>query len=396
MLPFASLTGDGDQDYFADGMVEEIVTALSRIRALFVIASGSSFSFKAKATSPQDAARSLGVRYVLTGSVRKAAGRVRISASLMDATVGGQIWADRFEGSLADVFALQDTVALSVAGVIEPAVQAAEIERVSLRPTSNMNSYDLYLRALPFYRKFTSADMVKALEFLDRAIALDADFGLALAFAARCHGQIFVYGWSDDPESHRRQGLDLVHRALKVAGDDPQVLIHLARPVMNLERDLEAATALIDRATAINPGSSEGWLMSGLVRLVSGEPDLAAEHLQTSIRLDPLSASRPRQLGGMGVARFEQERFSEAIPFFKEWAQRSDMPTSFAYLAACYGHLGQMDPGREALARYRALSKATIEELAGYQFARAEHRKLLMEGVARVERNTLTPAPADT
>ena len=205
-MPFANLSGDPEQDYFADGMVEEIVGALSRYRSIFVIGSGSTLTFKGKSVTPQDVGRLLGVRYVLEGSVRKSGGRVRIAVNLIDASDGAQFWADRFEDKLDDVFELQDRVALGVAGKIEPTVQQAEIRRVSRLPTENMSSYDLYLRALPLYQTFTPAETLKARDLLERAIALDPDFGPALAAAAACQNVLVNFGWSDDPERDRRRG----------------------------------------------------------------------------------------------------------------------------------------------------------------------------------------------
>src|SRR5579863_4792338 len=241
VMPFANLSGDREQEYFADGMVLEIVEALSRIGSIFVIASSSTLSFKGKAVSAQDAARQLGVRYVLEGSVRKAGGRVRIGVQLIDAADGAQIWTHRFEDTLEDVFALQDSVALAVAGKIEPTVMQAEIRRASARPTDNLSSYDLYLRAIPLRRTFDRADMLGALDLLSRAITLDPAFGPALALAANCHRIIVLNLWSDDLESHRRLGLELAHRALKAAGDDADVLASVAANVDFVEGDHEAA-----------------------------------------------------------------------------------------------------------------------------------------------------------
>ena len=214
---------DPEQDYVADGMVVEIVEALSRIRSIFVIASGSGLSFKGKGVSAQEAARELGVRYVLEGNIRKAGGRVRIGVQLIDAVDGPQIWTHRFEDTLEDVFALQDKVALAVAGKIEPTVLEAEVRHASARPTEDMGSYDLYLRAVPLTRFYSRVEVLQALDLLNRAIALDPDYGSALQLAASCHYLIVNYGWSADPESNRRQGIELAHRAIKASRDDAVV-----------------------------------------------------------------------------------------------------------------------------------------------------------------------------
>ena len=213
VMPFANLSGDPEQEYFADGMVEEITNALSRFRSLFVIASSSALTFKGNAVGAQEAARQLGVRYVLEGSVRKAGSRVRISVKLIDAADGSQIWTNRFEDTLEDVFELQDRIALTVAGVIEPTVQWAEIRRASARSPENMGSYDLYLRAL--HHRFASnrQESLAALGLLTRSIAIDPEFGPALSLAARLQQQAVVDGWSDDQNESRSQGIALARRA---------------------------------------------------------------------------------------------------------------------------------------------------------------------------------------
>jgi adenylate cyclase len=199
VMPFANLSGDPEQEYFADGMVEEIARALSRYRSIFVIGGGSGLSFKGKETSPQEVGKILGVRFVLEGSVRKAGVRVRIAVKLIDAADGAQVWADRFEDTLEDVFALQDRVALSVAGVIEPAVREADARRATARPTESIGSYDLALRGMARYRSFARDDLRAGLDMLNRAIALDPSYGMALAMTAFCHAMLLQYGWGMIP-----------------------------------------------------------------------------------------------------------------------------------------------------------------------------------------------------
>jgi len=393
VMPFANVSGDPEQEYFADGMVLEIVEALSRIRSIFVIASGSSLSLKGKGVGAQEAARLLGVRYVLEGSVRKGGSRVRIGVQLTDATDGAQIWTHRFEDTLEDVFALQDRVALSVAGQIEPTIQQAEVQRASSRPTENMGSYDPYLRALALFRVYAKAETLQAADILDRAIALDPDFGLALSLAASCHYTLFAFGWATDPELTRRKGIDLAHRAVKAAGDDASVLAGAAGPVGSLEGDGQAAAALVERAIALNPGSSRAWMYGGLVHLRAGESDLAVEHLETSMRLEPMGPNRTIQLSLLGIARFQQRRFAETISLMKESVQRADHPPAYLHLAASYGHLGQIDAAREALARYRTLTGVSDDLLwRGFDGA---YKQLALEGIALAEGNGPGGAPAD-
>jgi adenylate cyclase len=383
VMPFANISGDPEQEYFADGMVVEIVEALSRIRSIFVIASGSCLSFKGKKVGPQDAARQLGVRYVLEGSVRKAGGRVRIGVQLIDAADGAQLWTHRFEDTLEDVFALQDRVALAVAGKIEPTVQQAEIRRALARPTENMGSYDLYLRALPLTQVAVKSEYLEALDLLNRAIALDPDYAPALALAARCLGNIVSYRWSEDLETCRRQGIELAHRALKVGGDDATVVAWAAFGAEYLERDRDAALALIERAIALNPGSSFAWGISAVLRIST--PDVAIEHVETAMRLDPMGPRRAVQMAVMGWARFCQGRFSETVALVKEQAQLSPSPNSAAFLAASYGHLGQPSTACEALARYRALSAQPIDEYGRTMLHDPAHLKLFLDGIAMAE-----------
>jgi len=227
VLPFANITGDPAQDYFADGMVDEIITALSRIRWLFVIAQNSSFSYKGQSPDVKQVGRELGVRYVLEGSVRKAGGRVRITAQLIDTTTGVHLWADRFDGSLEDVFELQDQVAISVAGVIEPTLQAAETARSANRPTTDLTAYDLYLRGHALF--WASARNVReALRLLEKAIERDPRYGPALAWAAVCYHRLRLLGSIDDREGDRLKGTAFARRALEVAGDDPVIIANAA------------------------------------------------------------------------------------------------------------------------------------------------------------------------
>lgn len=382
VMPFANLSGDPEQDYFVDGMVVEIVEALSRIRAIFVIGGGSTLSLKGNAASAQDVGRQFGVRYVLEGSVRKAGDRVRIGVQLTDAGDGMQIWTHRFEETLDDVFVLQDKVALAVAGKIEPTVEQAEIRRSSARPTDNVDSYDLYLRAVPLFRSFSKAETLNALELLNRAIALDPNNGPALALAASCHRTIVLYGWSDDADSNRRQGLEFASRVLKAAGDDATVLASVANDMAFLKQDPRAAVAMVDRAVALNPGSANVWFNAGFVRLLAGDLDLAVENLENATRLDPTGPNRGARMLYTGMARFYQHRFDEAVALLKERNQLSESPGCYALLAASYGQLGNASAGGEALRRYQALTPRPIDSLIRSVAFDPTQLKLVLDGIA--------------
>ncbi len=258
VLPFQNMSGDSEQEYFADGMVEEITTALSRIRWLFVIARNSSFTYKGQAVDIKQVGRELGVRYVLEGSVRKAGGRVRITAQLIDAQTDAHLWADRFDGSLEEVFELQDQVAISVAGVIEPTLHAAEMARSAERPTTDLSAYDLYLRAYALAFSWEKSATIRSLELLEQAIERDPRYGSALAQAAARHFELHVNGWTNDPDTSRRKGVELSRRALQVAGDDPNVLCNVAYILAYFGEEIGAAIALVDHGLKLNPSSA--WL----------------------------------------------------------------------------------------------------------------------------------------
>jgi TolB-like protein/class 3 adenylate cyclase len=286
VLPFQNMSNDPDQEYFADGMVEEIITALSRIRWLFVIARNSSFSYKGQSPDVKQVGRELGVRYILEGSVRKGGNRVRITAQLIEAATGTHLWADRFDGSLEDVFDLQDKVAISIAGVIEPALQVAETRRSAERPTNDLTAYDLYLRARPIFLSSGKQGIIAALELLEQAIARDPNYGPALGLAAVCHTHL-VGTFPEDLEANRRKGIDRAQHALRVAGDDPGVLADAALTLGVFGEEIGAMTALVDRALGLNPSYARGWYVKALLNLWAGRLDDAIENIETSLRLSP-------------------------------------------------------------------------------------------------------------
>jgi adenylate cyclase len=295
-------------------MVEEIITALSRIRWLFVIARNSSFTYKGQSVDVKQVGRELGVRYVLEGSVRKAAGRVRITAQLIDALTGTHLWADRFDGSLDDVFDLQDKVATSVAGVIEPALQVAETTRSDSRSTTDLTAYDLYLRAYAMALS-SGARVSEALRLLDRAIERDPCYGPALAWASLCCARLCHDGRSEHPERDGRKAVDLARLALQVAGDDPGIFANAAAALGYFGEDIGAMMSLIDRSLLLNPSFARGWHVSGLLRLWAGQLDIAIEHVDTSLRLSP-RARVGWAFNVIGSAHFFSRRFDEAVPSY--------------------------------------------------------------------------------
>jgi adenylate cyclase len=378
VLPFANMSGDPEQEYFADGMVEEIITALSRIRWLFVIARNSTFTYKGQAVDVKQVGRELGVRYVLEGSVRKGGNRVRITAQLVDAATGAHMWADRFDGSLEDVFDLQDKVASSVAGVIEPALQAAETARSAHRPTSDLTAYDLYLRA--YEMAFSSGALIpEALSLLEQAIARDPRYGPALAWAAICCRRLLMDGRSENREADRLKGADLARRALQVAGDDPGVLANAALALAYFGEDISAMMGLVDRALALNPNYARAWSISGVLRVWAGQPDIAIEHIEAALRLSPRTRAGP-SLDAIGAAHFVSRRFDEAVTKLLLAIQENpSFLNPYRYLAACYAHMGRLDDAREIVAQLRAITPVVIPD-ASY-LRNPEHRELLLSGL---------------
>jgi TolB-like protein/class 3 adenylate cyclase/tetratricopeptide (TPR) repeat protein len=379
VLPFANMSGDPEQEYFADGMVEEIITALSRIRWLFVIARNSTFTYKGPAIDVKRVGRELGVRYVLEGSVRKAAGRVRITAQLIEAETGAHLWADRFDGSLEDVFDLQDKVATSVAGVIEPALQAAETARSAHRPTKDLSAYDAYLRAFAMF--FASRKQIpQALVLLEEAIGRDPHFGPALAWAACCYMNLVSDGSAPDRDTNTHKAIEFARRALEVAGNDPGVLADAAYALACFGEDIDAMIAVVDRALTFNPSYARGWHISGFLRLWAGQTDLAIEHAGMALRLSPRA-----QAGGSswltGAALFFGRRFEEAVPKLRVAIEEMPVfPTPYRFLAACFAHMGLLNEAHATIARLRAVTPEVIPNYA-LPFRDPRHRELYLSGL---------------
>jgi adenylate cyclase len=310
--------------------------------------------------------------------VRKAGGRVRITAQLIEAATGAHLWADRFDGSLEDVFDLQDKVASNVAGVIEPALQAAETQRSARRPTTDLTAYDVYLRADAIVAS-SARQVPEALQLLEQAIARDPNYGTALAEAAICCMRLCVDGTTADREADIRKGADYAHRALRAAGDDPGVLANAAQALAHFGEDLGAMTALADRALSINPSYARGWFASGQIRRWAGDLDGAIARFEASLRLSPTGRVGPA-LDYIGAALFLSRRFEEALPKLLQSIQADTGRTvPYRYLIACYAHLGRLDEARATLARLRALTPKVMPSVAHWR--NAEHRELFLSGM---------------
>jgi len=383
VLPFENMSGDPDQEYFADGMVEEIITALSRFRSLFVIARNSSFTFKGKAVDIKEVGRRLGVRYILEGSVRKASGKVRITGQLIDAVTGAHLWADRFERDLTDVFALQDEVTLAVVSAIQPKLLQTEIALAARRRPENLTAYDLYLRAMPHYYLTIREGNAEAIRLAHRALELDPRFGSVAALAGLCHMRNVLWGYAIDPQLDRKEAVRLLRLALSVDDGDPDTLATAALISAFMIGDSESEVEMADRAVALNPNSFEAWRCRGWVYKTAGLPEEAARSFERAIRMSPIDPRLHFTFVGMAQAFIEVRRFDEAIVAGKK-AQRQNplYPTAYRCLASAFAHLGRDAEAREAAARVLELDPAfTISSwIARGGQSKA---KLLIEGLRK-------------
>jgi TolB-like protein/class 3 adenylate cyclase len=319
VLPFTNMSGDPEQEYFADGMVEDIITALSRFRELFVIARNSSFVYKGRSVDVQQVARDLGVRYVLEGSVRKAGNRVRITGQLIDAATRSHLWADRFEGGLEDVFDLQDRVAESVVSALQPTLRQAEIERARRKPPANLDAYDYLLRALPMVIANTAADAGAAIKLLDEALRLYPDYAYAHALTSMAYGQIFRSAGGSEREQARAKSVTHARRALEVAGDDSTALAYAGFMLLVAEQDVAGARAALDRAVALNPNSATAYGQRALVLAISGEPEPAIENATRALRLSPFDPIRYLPQMAVVIARIGLRQYDDAVA----WAHKA-------------------------------------------------------------------------
>ena len=349
VLPFENMSGDPEQEYFVDGMVEEIITALSRFKWLFVIARNSSFTFKGKAVDVKEVGRRLGVRYVLEGSVRKAARKVRITGQLIDAITGAHIWADRFERDLTDVFALQDDVTVAVVSAIQPKLLQTEIAIATRRRPENLTAYDLFLRALPQSYLATREGVAEAIRLYHRALELDPGFGLVAALAGLCHMRNVLWGYSTDPQSDRKEALRLLRLALSTNDNDPQTLAMAAVISAHMIGDCESEIEMANRAIALNPNSYGAWSGRGHVYRIAGMPEEAVGSFERAMRMSPVDPGLHTLFHGMAMALIELRRFDEAIVAGKK-AQRQNpsYPVAYRCLASAFAHLGRDAEARAA------------------------------------------------
>jgi adenylate cyclase len=362
VLPFQNLTGDAEQEYFVDGMVEEITTAIARLPWLFVIARNSAFTHKGKPVDVKQVARELGVRYVLEGSVRKAGNRVRITGQLIDTATGAHIWADRFDGALDDVFELQDQVASSVAGAIEPKLRQSEIERANRKPTVNLTAYDLYLRALAQSYRYTEEGFTEAVALLRQALALDPSYAPAAALIGWCRAVQRVQGWGAVSDADVAESGRLARQALEGARDDADAMWRAAWTLLLLAGEASLAVTVVDRALILNPNAAIAWSARGLMHALRNEPEAAIAACERASRLSPFDPLGYFYACGLAMAHLSAKRFEQAI----EWAGRTlhDQPrvaTAIRIKIVANAHLGRLDEARAELGQMLAIDpKLTI------------------------------------
>lgn len=345
VLPFPNLSGDTGQDYFADGLVEDIITGLSRIRWLFVIARNSSFVYKGEAVELKQVGRELGVRYVLEGGIRKAGSRVRVTTKLIETDTGVHVWAERYDRSLDDIFALQDEITMSVVGAIDPQLRHVEMERARRKPTESVNAYDLYLRALAQFRS-SYEENLGALQLLRRAIEIDPHYAAPYGLAAWCYTVQRTRSWVSPSNPALAEGIIMAKQAAALGRDDSETLWMAGRALAQLSGDLEGGIALIDRAVTLNPNSAGAWRASGHTRAELGDAERAISDLERSARLSPLDDVAYVSIGFV-FAHFMAGRYEEASVWCdKTLHERPDYPPALRMKAAICGLLGRQEEGR--------------------------------------------------
>jgi adenylate cyclase len=381
VLPFANMSGDPEQEYFADGMVEEITTALSRFKWLFVIARNSSFTFKGKAVDIKEVGRRLGVRYVLEGAVRKASGKVRITGQLIEAATGAHIWADRFERDMTDIFALQDDITVAVVSAIQPKLFQAEIAMATRRRPEDLTAYDFYLRAIQQAILATREGLAEALRLCQRALEIDPGFAGAAVLAGSCHLENVLRGYAIDPQFERKEAVRLMRLGLSLDDGDPSTLATAALISALMVGDCETEIELADRAVALNPNSHQAWNCRGWVYKIAGQPEEAIRSFERAMRMSPVDPQQFTALTGMGFALIELRRFDEAIIAGKKALRHNPCyPGPYRCLACAFAHLGRDAEAREAAARMLEIDPAFTISAWIARSQLSKNAKLMIEG----------------
>ena len=391
VLPFLNLSGEPSQDYFVDGVVEDIVSALSRISWLFVIARNSSFAYRARdidigMLDVKQVGRELGVRYVLAGSLRKAENRVRITGKLVDAATGENLWSERFDGTLDDIFGLQDQITASVVGAIAPQLERAEIERAQRKPTGSLDAYDYYLRGMAHFHRASREAVEAALPLFHRAIAVDPAFAPAYGMAAWCLFWRKINGWMPDIAAEAPEAARLARLAVELGRNDAIALTRGGHALTHFGGDLDGCIALLDRALLLDPNLAAAWYLSGFQRVARGEPDDAIERFARAMRLSPLDPEMVRMQAGTAMAHLFAGRFDAA----SSWAETAfrQLPgfvLAVAIMAASHALADRLEEARRAMTQLRRLHPALrISRLEDWLLLRRpEDRTALTEGLKR-------------
>lgn len=354
VLPFDNLSGEADQGYFADAVVEEISATLSRVRDFFVIARNSAFTYKGRAgTDVRQIGRALGVRYVVEGSVRRVGDRVRITAQLVDAENASHIWSTRIDGAVSDLFDLQDRMAAEVAGAIQPTIRWAEVARARSARPETLAAYDLVMRAFPHLWAHHPEDNAEAISLLEHALALEPDYGLAAALAAWAHGQQVAYNWTSDFQYERQAAGRLIEQSALTVHDNPTALTALASAMMQTGGDVAQAAAFADQALALDPNHAWAWMRRGFGQVYLGNPEECLVALERASRLSPLDPFAFNVHLGMGLAHFAAGRPQEAIGFARRaLAERPGLGWPYRDLATYHAHHGDLAAASDALQRF--------------------------------------------
>lgn len=374
LLPFQNLSDDPEQEYFADGMVEDIITGLSRSKLLFVISRNSSFTYKGDAIDIRRISRELGVRYVLEGSVRKAGKRIRVTGQLIDASTDAHIWADKFDGELEDIFDLQDRLTSGVIGAMSPQLERAEIERARRKPTESLQAYDYYLRSKFSIYQWTREGSGEALRMTRLAIALDPAFAVAYASGANIFGQKKGFGWIEDAARERAESRQMVERAVQLDQDDPLVLAHAAHVYSYMLEEPEIGSALAARAIALDPNLAMARLWAGWAQVYLGNHGAAIEQFSAAIRLSPIDPHLFMPQTGLAFAHFFAGRYEEALSWATSAIQRQpNFPGAQRVLMSTLAMAGRMaEACRACDAVMRAAPALRISDIKSSPFRRLE------------------------
>jgi TolB-like protein/class 3 adenylate cyclase/Tfp pilus assembly protein PilF len=386
VLPFENMSGDPEQEYFADGIVEEIITALSRFQHLFIIARSSSFTYKGRAVDVKQVGRELGVAYVLEGSIRQAATQVRITAQLIDALTGVHLWAHRFDGALEDIFGLQDQITASVVGAVAPKLEQVEIERAKRKPTKSLDAYDCYFRGMAGFHRNTEASITEAINLFYNAVDLDPDYAAAYGMAAWCYARRKTRRWTTDPEWETAETARLARKALELGQDDAVALSTAGYALAYVTGEVEQGAVCLDRAVELNPNLSIALGLSGWVKLWLGDLDKAIDLQAHAMRLTPRDPQSYWMESATALAHLCAGRYAEA----SVWAGRalSHQPNqlpSLAFSAASDAHLGRLEEARKTVARMRELEPSVrISDVRALgQFRRNEHFARFADGLRK-------------